>query len=182
MQRKVITDCLSQPIEWTFWKKIKNFNIYIIEDLLEKNIYKIEGIYPISAKQTIELLSDPEVRQAISNNSVRCKEIKRLSKDVWYEQITYLSNTKKSLLYSIEKFILSSEKNTIMAYSEDILNLKNKVNKRDNLLTLITSKDLDNNISKLEAIFTFGEFEMIQESVVKASVNHFETFLKMITN
>ena len=67
---------------------------------------------------------------------------------------------------------INSKNNAIFTYSENPPNIdcKNDYNKRDNLFTLIRFKNISDNTCKLEAILTFYEFEMVQESIVNASI------------
>ena len=175
--RKKILTYISTKLNWELWKNIKGFDIFKLKPYMGKNLYRIESIMPSNSKKCTELLSDTNIREIISNGSVKCDLIHKKSKSEWYEKIIFNSNSKNSL-YSIEKIMANYKNKAILTYSDNPPNFKsnNDFNKRDNLFTLIRFKDLTPDTCKLEAILTFDEFEMVQESIVEASINHFITF------
>lgn len=175
--RKKILNHISKKINWKLWKNIKDFNIFKLPQYMGKNLFRIESIMPSNSKKCIELLSDTNIREIISNGSVKCELIYKKNKSEWYEKITFNSNSNNSL-YSIEKIMVNFKNKAILTFSENPPDFQNdnNYNKRDNLLTFVRFKDLTHETCKLEAILTFDEFEMVQESIVEASIEHFFTF------
>lgn len=175
--RKKILIQISKKLNWKLWKKIKNFSIYILESIEGKNLYRIVGEMPSDANNCINLISDSKIRETISNGSMKCELLERKNKTVWYEKIIFNSDSKNPL-YSIEKIIINLKNNAILTYSEEPNNNKgtNDYNKRNNLFTLIKFKNITTNKCKITVILSFNEFEMGQESIVKASIEHFDAF------
>ena len=175
--RKKILNYISKKLDWELWKNIKGFNIYNLPPHLGKNLYRIEGLMPSNSKKCIELLSDTNIREVISNGSVKCDLIHKKNNSEWYEKIVFNSN-RKNFIYSIEKIMVNYKNKAILTFSENppYFESDNNYNKRDNLFTLIRFKDLTSESCKLEAILSFDEFEMVQESIVEASIEHFLSF------
>ena len=71
--RKKLLNHLSLNQNWKYYKKINNFDIYLLEGYLGNNIYKIENIFNFNAKHCIKLFSDTKIREIISNGNVTCK-------------------------------------------------------------------------------------------------------------
>lgn len=179
--RKKILNSLGLDQNWKYYKKINDFDIYLLESCLGNNIYKIENIFNFNAKYCIKLFSDPKIRELISNGSITCKLLYKDNTTKWYEKIIYNSKS-ETTLFSIEKLILNLDHNILFSYSEDPpdMLIKNNLNQRDNLLSFVKFKEINKQKCKLEAYLTFGEFELIQEDIINASINHFETFKKTL--
>ncbi len=164
--------------DYKFYKKIRGFKIFIRKSYNNMNFYKIEGNMPCKSKKCISYLSSPEIREDISKKSMTCKVIQKVDKNRWYEiiKINPGDNLFFDNLYSVE--LITKNKNLLYSYSKDPPNsyFEESLEKRENIFTGIRCDSIDDKSCKLNAILTFGEFEMSQKTIVESMVEHFELF------
>ena len=163
----------------------KNNNYFILKkEVDEYNIiyYKIIYKIPTNKNNCLNALTEPEIRELLSNNKMTCKIIHKLNSDnknikAWYEKINYNSE-----LYSIEKINVSYDNHLIYTYSDPnppFNDNGNVLNKRDNIFTGIKifddeeSSDPKNN-SVLVSLLTFGQFEMISDNIVDGTIAYLD--------
>ena len=178
----------------TYIKEIDNWNNYINHEknnsyfVLKKDVdelnlvyYKIVYKIPTNKEKCIETLTDPEIRQLLSNNKMRCKVLHNVSDNtknkIWYEKINFSEE-----LYSIEKINVNYDNYLIYSFSETnnaIQDNGNILNKRENIFTGIKifnddeSNDPRNN-SVVVVLLTFGLFEMISDNIVDGTISYLD--------
>ena len=133
---------------------------------------------PCNNIKCISYLSSPDIREDISKGSLTCNIIKKINKNEWYEMIKIKTkgNFFFDSVYSVE--LIKRDNNLLYSYSQDPpgMHYEDTIEKRDNIFTGIKCEPINNNSCRIDAILTFGEFEMSQKTIVDSMVEHFELF------
>lgn len=160
-------------------KSINGFKVFKKKGFYGMNLYKIQGNMPCDNLKCIDFLSSTEIREDISKGSMKCKVIKKINKNQWYEHIKIKTGSAMFIdhIFSVE--LLTKNNNLLYSYSEDPPNMyyEDCFEKRENNFTGIRCDPIDNKKSMLNVILSFGEFEMGQEVVCESMIEHFD-FLK----
>lgn len=160
---------------YNYSKKVSGFKIYQRKSFYGMNLYKIQGKMPCDKLKCIEFLSSPEIREDISKGSMKCKIIKKVNNNQWYEEIKIKTGGQMFIdhIFSVE--LLTRDGNLLYSYSQDPPNMyyEDVFEKRENNFTGIRCDEIDDKKCLLNVVLSFGEFEMGQEQVCDSMVEHF---------
>lgn len=167
--RQIVYNLMEEKKELFLYNREKlDFEIRLYEGFSDMNLYYIVGKVDHKSDLFIKCLSDPKVRQELSNNKMKCEKLSQINENQWYEKITYNTESDR---YSIEKFQLLN--NCIIGYSEHPSNYQTKkdYNEKENFFSMVkVNKD-----SKLEILLTFDEFDTIQDFMVDSFLSYLRT-------
>jgi hypothetical protein len=167
--RQIVYNLMEEKKELFLYNREKlDFEIRLYEGFSDMNLYYIVGKVDHKSDLFIKCLSDPKIRQELSNNKMKCEKLSQINENQWYEKITYNTESDR---YSIEKFQLLN--NCIIGYSEHPPNYQTKkdYNEKENFFSMVkVNKD-----SKLEILLTFDEFDTIQDFMVDSFLSYLRT-------
>lgn len=161
--KKMILQIMEEKKEYfTFNKEYKGFNISIMEGYSDMNLYYIEKETDINKDDYLKYLSNTQIREELSNGTMKCSLLEKQNPNFWYEKISYGEDL------SIEKIIRTE--NYMISYSETPNKYLDIQTNRENYLTII--KIEKDKLTKIEGLICLDEFETVQEVVVEGLIDY----------